>query len=225
MTFLKRSLYIIACLLCCLINAQQISIDNSFTAQELIENNLVQGCVEISNVQSQVNGQVNGFNSYAYFERAGSNFPFENGIMLSTGNATSGGNTLNTEILNEGQPNWGTDPDLESALGISGTLNATSIEFDFISVSNQLQFNYILASEEYFGNFPCQYSDGFAFLIKEAGTPDPYVNIALIPSTAIPVNTNTIHDEIVGFDSECHHPTKCAISYQVNYCRSNRQKL
>ncbi|MCD2260860.1 T9SS type B sorting domain-containing protein [Psychroserpens luteolus] len=201
MTFLKQSLFIIACLMCCTIGAQQISINNSFTEQELIENNLIQGCVETSNIQSQVNGQINGFNSFAYFERAGSNFPFENGIMLSTGNAASGGNTVNTAVLNEGESNWTTDSDLETALGITGTLNATSIEFDFVSVANQIQFNYILASEEYFGNFPCEYSDGFAFLIKEAGTNDPYVNIAVIPGTTTPVNTNTIHDEIVGFCS------------------------
>ncbi|WP_460218464.1 choice-of-anchor L domain-containing protein [Psychroserpens sp. MEBiC05023] len=199
MTLINKSLSLLACLLCCTISAQQISINNSFTEQQLIENNLIQGCVEISNIESQFNGQVNGFNSFAYFERAGSNFPFENGIMLSTGNAISGGNTLNTEVLNEGQPNWLTDPDLETALGITGTLNATSIEFDFISVANQIQFNYILASEEYFGNFPCEYSDGFAFLIKEAGTNNPYTNIAVIPGTSTPVNTNTIHDEIVGF--------------------------
>ena len=66
-------------------------------------------------------------------------------------------------------------------------------------VTNQIQFNYILASEEYFANFPCDYSDGFAFLIRETGSSDPYTNIALVPGTSIPVNTNTIHDEIVGF--------------------------
>ena len=201
MTLLKQSLNVILCLFCCIASAQQISIDNSFNEQELIENNLIQGCVETSNIQSQFNGEVNGFNSFGYFERAGSAFPFENGIMLSTGNAISGGNTLNNAILNEGQPNWTTDPDLESALGITGTLNATSIEFDFISVTNQIQFNYILASEEYFGDFPCNYSDGFAFLIKQTGTTDPYENIAVIPGTSTPVNTNTIHDEIVGFCS------------------------
>jgi gliding motility-associated-like protein len=200
MTFYKKSLSFLACILCCAIaSAQQISINNSFTEQELIENNLVQGCVETSNIESPINGQINGFNSFGYFERANSSFPFENGIMLSTGNAISGGNTVNPSILNEGQPNWGTDLDLETALGITGTLNATSIEFDFISAANQIQFNYILASEEYFGNFPCEYSDGFAFLIKEAGTSDPYTNIAVIPGTTTPVNTNTIHDEIVGF--------------------------
>lgn len=199
MIFIKRSLYIFACLICCIVNAQQISINNTFTEQELIENNLIHGCVEISNIESLVNGQINGFNSFGYFERASSNFPFENGIMLSTGNAISGGNTENTAVLNEGQPNWTTDADLENALGITGTLNATSIEFDFVSVANQIQFNYILASEEYFGNFPCDYSDGFAFLIKESGTANPYMNIAVIPGTTTPVNTTTIHDEIVGF--------------------------
>lgn len=201
MSFYRNTLYTIVCLFFCATQAQQISIDNTLSEQELIENNFVLGCVEASNIQSQYNGQVNGFNSFGYFERAGSNFPFENGIMLSTGNAISGGNSLNTAVLNEGTSNWETDPDLEDALGISGTLNATSIEFDFISAANLVQFNYILASEEYFGNFPCQYSDGFALLIKEANSSDPYENIAVIPGTTIPVNTNTIHDEIVGFCS------------------------
>ncbi|OIQ29627.1 MAG: hypothetical protein BM564_05300 [Bacteroidetes bacterium MedPE-SWsnd-G2] len=179
--------------------AQQITIDNTVSIQQLIENNFIEGCVETENIQSLVNGQTNGFSSYGYFEAAGSDFPFEHGIMLSTGNANSGANGVNNTILNEGTSSWGTDSDLETALGITGTLNATSIEFDFTSITNQIQFNYILASEEYFGDFPCNYSDGFAFLIKQAGTNDPYQNIAVVPGTNIPVNTNTVHDEIVGF--------------------------
>ncbi len=181
------------------ISAQQISIDDSLTPQQLIEDNLVQGCVQVSNITSSVNGSVNGFSSYGYFERANSNFPFENGIVLSSGNVNSAGNVTNENPLNEGDTNWTTDPDLENALGISNTLNATSIEFDFISSSSTIQFNYILASEEYFNNYPCNYSDGFAFLIRESGTNNTFQNIAVIPNTAIPVNTSTIHDEIVGF--------------------------
>ncbi|WP_299229189.1 T9SS type B sorting domain-containing protein [uncultured Psychroserpens sp.] len=180
-------------------NAQQVTINNSFNAQQLVQDNLVEGCVELTNITSSVNGNINGFASYGDFERGNSDFPFENGIVLSTGNVFSGGNVPNGQILNEGETNWGTDPDLEAALGVSNLLNATSIEFDFISITNQIQFNYILASEEYFGNFPCLYSDGFAFLIKRAGTTDPYQNIALVPGTTIPVNTSTVHDEIVGF--------------------------
>lgn len=192
--------------------SQQISIDDSFTAQQLIQDYLVQGCVEASNVNSPVNGSINGFASFAYFERGSSNFPFENGIMLSTGRAVSGGNGINTAVLNEGQSDWLTDPDLEAALGIDNTLNATAIEFDFVSISNQIQFNYIFASEEYFADFPCNYSDAFVFLIKEAGSSNPYTNIAVIPGTSTPVNTNTIHPEIAGF---------CPASYEEYFAGYN----
>jgi len=64
-------------------------VDDTVGLQALIENNLVKGCVNITNISSSVNGASNGFPSYAYFERASSNFPFEKGIMLSTGGATS----------------------------------------------------------------------------------------------------------------------------------------
>ncbi|MDY2588417.1 choice-of-anchor L domain-containing protein [Winogradskyella aquimaris] len=178
--------------------SQQIITDDSLPLEQLIQNNLGQNCVEISNIVSTINGSINGFSSYGFFERGDSNFPFENGIVLTTGNVNSAGNVLNTSSLNEGDDNWLTDADLENALGITNTQNATSIQFNFISVANQIQFNYILASEEYEQNFPCSYSDGFAFLIREAGSTEPFTNIALIPGTEIPVNTNTIHDVIVG---------------------------
>ena len=69
--------------------SQQISVDDSVGLQTLIQDNLVDGCVDISNISSQVNGTASGLSSYAYFERASSNFPFANGIMLSTGGAAS----------------------------------------------------------------------------------------------------------------------------------------
>jgi gliding motility-associated-like protein len=178
--------------------SQKIVVDSSIPLTQLIEDNLIEGCVEISNISSNVNGNSFGFPSYAYFNRGSSNFPFQDGVMLSTGNAESGGNTTTTPTLSEGTTIWGTDPDLETALGITNTLNATSIEFDLISATNQVQFNYLLASEEYFGINPCQFSDGFVFLIKQTGSPAPYQNIALVPGTSTPVNTNTIHDEIFG---------------------------
>ena len=58
----------------------QITVNNSLTAQDLVQvlfNN--SGCATISNFS------VSGNNSYASFNKNGSNFPFENGIVLSTG--------------------------------------------------------------------------------------------------------------------------------------------
>ena len=194
-----RFIYLILCLFILgngKLFSQQIVVDDSVNLQSLIQDNLVDGCVDISNISSSVNGSATGLSSYAYFERGSSNFPFANGIMLSTGAAASGGNSVITPTLSDGPTTWGTDPDLETALGITNTVNATSIEFDFVSISNQFQFNYLLASEEYFGINPCQFSDGFVFLIREASSTGPYQNIALVPGTSTPVNTNTIHDEI-----------------------------
>ena len=199
MTLKPISLTSAFCILSTFCFAQQISINDNITASTLIQDHLISGCVEVSNISSNINGSLNGFNSFATFERGSSNFPFENGIVLSTGNVLSGGNTLNTQNLNEGNTTWGTDNDLENTLGISNTYNATAISFNFISTGNQIAFNYILASEEYFANNPCDYADGFAFLIRPAGSGEPFTNIALIPGTAIPVNTSNIRPEIIGF--------------------------
>ncbi|RYD95034.1 MAG: T9SS type B sorting domain-containing protein, partial [Sphingobacteriales bacterium] len=41
----------------------------------------------------------------------------------------------------------------------------------------------------------CDYTDGFAFLLKEAGTNNPYQNLAVIPNTNIPVMVTTVRGE------------------------------
>ncbi|MDO5969959.1 choice-of-anchor L domain-containing protein [Flavivirga aquimarina] len=191
--------YFLFILICCnnAMFSQQITVDSNVGLQQLIEDNLVDGCVDISNITSSVNGNMHGLPSYGYFERAGSNFPFENGIMLSTGSATSAGNGVITPPLSESSTTWGTDPDLETALGITNTLNATSIEFDIVSISNQVQFNYLFASEDYDGINPCLVSDGFVFLIREASSTGPYQNIALVPGTSDPVNTNNVRPNLL----------------------------
>ncbi|WP_430412440.1 choice-of-anchor L domain-containing protein [Kordia sp.] len=185
---------------CHRISGQQVTTDESIPLQQLVEQ-LAEGCVEISNVSSSINGSVNSLQSYAYFDQAGSAFPFANGLVLTSGSASQAGNSLNTDLLNSGDLSWGTDTDIDTnaAIDLSNTVNATSIEFDFIAVTNQISFNYLLASEEYAGSFPCNYSDSFAFLIRPTGSASPYTNIAVVPGTNIPVSTSVIHDIIVGF--------------------------
>ncbi|MGC1205856.1 MAG: choice-of-anchor L domain-containing protein, partial [Flavobacteriaceae bacterium] len=198
-----KFIYYISILLICCSNfmfSQQISVNNTVPLQQLIEDNFVDGCVNISNISSSVNGNAFGLPSYGYFERASSNFPFENGIVLTTGNAASAGNGVISPTLSEGSSIWGTDPDLEAALGINNTLNATSIEFDIVSTSSQFQFSYLFASEDYDGVNPCLVSDGFVFLIRETVSPAAYQNIALVPGTSDPVNTGNVH---VNLGSQC----------------------
>ena len=96
-------------------------------------------------------------------------FPFSEGIVLSTGDAllASGPNSgLGNASTGSGQ--WPGDDDLSALIG-EETNNASTIEFDFVPISNNLSFRFIMASEEYDqGSFECFYSDVFAFLLTDS---------------------------------------------------------
>ena len=68
---MKKGLLLLLAIYCsiniCL--SQQITTDTSGSLEDLISNNLAQGCVEISNISSIVNGQISNINSFGYFEK------------------------------------------------------------------------------------------------------------------------------------------------------------
>jgi len=177
-------------------NAQTITIDNqTYTDQQLVEEVLVIACTPITNVHASGDTAIK---SWGYFHRdLGSPFPFEEGVYLTTGssnqivdpNYASG---VGAPIMSYGTTAWGSDTDIEAELGATNMINATVLEFDFIPTVTNIAFDYIMLSEEYHGDFPCNYADGFAFLIKPVGAPT-YNNIAVIPATATPVAVTTVH--------------------------------
>lgn len=178
---------------------QNISVQTNFTPQELIEDILMDsGCISNVNVTDAVSGNFSGGDlSYGYFTNNNSSFPFANGVVMSTGRLSNVPGP-NTSLSDDDAPNWGGDNDLEQVLNVQGTVNASIIEFDFTPNANQIQFNYIFASEEYQENDPntCRYSDVFAFLIKPQG--GTYTNIAVVPGTNTPVQVTTVHPAIPG---------------------------
>jgi gliding motility-associated-like protein len=181
--------------------AQNIQVDSqTYTAQQLIEDILIDSdCIDNVVVTNVVGGDFGATDeSYGYFDASGTSFPFERGIVLSTGRLqnTEG---PNTSLRDDDATNWLGDSDLEFVLNESNTINATILEFDFTSTASEISFKYIFASEEYQENNAgtCEYSDLFGFLIKEVGN-NPYENIALVPGTNTPVKVTTVHPEIPG---------------------------
>ena len=175
--------------------AQYIQVNDGYTAQQLV-NALVDGsCAQVSNIS--LNGSPDS-KSYGYFTNAADSFPFTNGIVLSTGYARSATGP-NNSLLSEGSTDWGGDDDLENALLVSGTVNATILEFDFIPFTDNISFDYVFSSEQYLTSVisqnQCNYTDGFAFLIREASATTPYQNLAIVPGTNIPVKVNTVRGE------------------------------
>lgn len=172
--------------------SQYINVDDTLTAEQLVKNVFAKsGCAKVENFT--VNGGPLG-PSYGYFTSNGSGFPFSDGIVLSTSRAISTIGPNSTTTLSEGPTSWPGDADLEQALNVTGTYNATILEFDFIPNTTKISFDYIFASEQYLPNpsaNQCGYTDGFAFLLKKEGA-TTYDNLALVPGTTIPVAVNTI---------------------------------
>lgn len=199
---MKKLLLFTLILITASVKSQNILVDSqTYSPQQLIENVLIgNNCITNVQVTNAVGGNFNGTDrSYGYFDGNNSTFPFQNGIVLSTGklNNVQGPNTT---LSDDNAPNWGGDIDLENSLQESNTTNATILEFDFTSPASQISFRYIFASEEYQegDSSTCQYSDLFGFLIRPTNSNDDYINIALVPNTETPVKVTTVHPEILG---------------------------
>ncbi|ENA1797293.1 T9SS type B sorting domain-containing protein [Flavobacterium psychrophilum] len=176
--------------------SQYIQITDNVTAQDLVQNTLINSsCALVSNFSATGGNFETGKQSYAYFNAGTSGFPFAKGIVLSTSRAASTKGP-NNSLLSENATGWFGDTDLEQALNISNTSNATILEFDFIPFASNISFDYLFASEEYHGTAPCKYSDGFGFLLKVAGSSAPYQNLALVPNTNTPVKVTSVHRDI-----------------------------
>lgn len=196
-----KLLFLLFTLGCCQLTfGQNISVSaTAFSDQQLIEEVLFgTNCVDNIIVNNTISGNFsNGDLSYGYFNANNSDFPFSEGLVLSTGRLSNVPGP-NNSLSDDDAPNWGGDPDLDNALGINNTLNATVFEFSFTPQANNINFRYIFASEEYRENnpFTCDFSDAFAFLIRPTG--GQYENLALVPGTNTPVLVTTVRPEIPG---------------------------
>lgn len=175
--------------------AQYITVDDSYTANQLVENVLINSpCANVSNISVSGWDTSQTGTSYGYFTNGSSAFPFANGVILVTGRAVSAIGP-NTSLLSEGPTSWQGDSDLEQAIGESNTINATVLEFDFLPLASKVSFEYIFSSEQYLTNpnsNQCNFSDGFAFLLREVASPNQYQNLAVVPGTNVPVKITTV---------------------------------
>lgn len=179
--------------------------ETAFDIEKLVKDVLISSgtntCVtpNVTNVKITPNHAVGNANrSWGYFHKGTTNFPFKDGIILSTGFAKNAGNSLIPDTL-EDINGGGTDTDLAQAIGVpsNNLKDAVLLEFDFVPTTSQIKFNYLLASEEYTLTFPCNFADAFAILLKPT-TGGPYVNMAVLPGGAGPVSITNIHPAIPG---------------------------
>lgn len=178
--------------------------ESAYNITQLVKDVLISSgtnsCVtpNVSNVQVSPNlPESNVDRAWGYFHKGTTNFPFKDGIVLVTGKANRTGNAyIDVDSPLSDQVGTGSDPDLVAATNPTASLqDAVILEFDFVPTSSQVKFNYLFASEEYTGSFPCSFSDAFALLLKPVGSTAPYVNMAVLPGGGGPVSVTNIHPD------------------------------
>lgn len=191
-----------------------LAIDQTtYTEEQLISDVLVnQNCAQVSNLNYFTGTNYGAaHNGIGYFSANNADFPFENGIILSTGkagNATGPKTTIQSanyvQTTSPYATLWLGDQDLYDYVSASGTspglvnfYNATSIEFDFMAYGTEMSFDFLFASEDY-GFFQCNYGDAFAFFLTDSD--GNTVNLATLPGTTTPVSVSTTRDSRFNYD-------------------------
>jgi hypothetical protein len=127
--------------------------------------------------------------------------PFNNGVLLSTGNLSDGDSPNNFQRISKDYWGFGSGPNIQStqlatAVGVTGgpsnTHDATTLSFQFTSTFVAFQFQYAFASEEYTETVGTGLGDAFAFILRDL-TMDPsgntFVNLAKIGASNVSVDT------------------------------------
>lgn len=169
----------------------QLTINNSLTPQQLVQNVLMGSGVTATNIT--FTGDKDAIAEFG----GTTNIGLSNGVVMTTGttfgpNGPQGPNNLDDASVDNSQPGDA----LLSSINSNTTLNAAVLEFDFVPTGDTIKFQYVLGSEEY-PEFACgQFNDIFGFFISG---PNPnggnYLNenIALIPGTTLPVSIKNIN--------------------------------
>lgn len=184
---------------------------STYSIDELVTDVLLGSCVEASNISWT--GADAAFGNFS----GGNSLGFAEGVILSTGSAEDAPGPENGVV--SGVNNTPGDP-LLTSLGGFTTADAAIIEFDFVSPTNFVSFEYVFASHEYNG-FTCgTVNDVFGFFVTGPGY-TASENVALVPGTTTPVSINTVNqgysDDIFGDDFECYSIDPNYSAYNVYF--------
>ncbi|MEY3099344.1 MAG: hypothetical protein RIS63_232, partial [Bacteroidota bacterium] len=174
--------------------------------QQLVDNVLLGFGVTAFNVTINGNPALSNTaqTNVGYFTNTNPAFPINNGLILSTGNASAavGPNNSTSFTLNNPATSLVTsDPHLND-IAAGNVTNGVVLEFDFIPSGDTLLFNYMFGSDEYPEFSPSSFNDAFGLFLWGPGITGPYVlagypnggnNIATIPG-GIPVTINNVGD-------------------------------
>ncbi len=185
---MKNKLLILAVLVIASIQGQaQLTVTSGNPVNAIVDS-LVGTGVTVSNITYTGNASARGLFSCA----GGCNLGIAKGIFLSTGNA---GQTPTSPPSDFHSTDLGASGDAQLNMIVSPLLtqDAAVLEFDFTPAADSIGFRFVFGSEEYNEFVNAGFNDVFAFYISGPGIVGSK-NLALIPSTTIPVSIDNVNN-------------------------------
>ena len=163
-------------------------IDTTHTADYLVREILLGNGVLVGNVK--FTGQKHAIGLYA---DPTAQTGIEEGIVLTSGNAfyVLGPN----KTPRSGWASNAAGDEQLDRIARGKTYDAAVLEFDFVTVSENLSFEFVFGSEEYLEYVGSKFNDVFAFFINGPGV--DHQNIATLPGQeATPITVNTVNNQL-----------------------------
>ncbi|MBC8247227.1 MAG: choice-of-anchor L domain-containing protein [Deltaproteobacteria bacterium] len=192
------------------LDSVDVSEDDSVRGPDDLVDELLGEGIDISNVE--FSGKTWSAGS---FSGGGGIIGFESGIVLSSGDianiigstGSNGPNVSDWITRENGLPG---DSDLDEI--ISGTSDATILEFDFVPSTDTVTFEYVFGSDEHNEYANTEFNDVFAFFINGE-------NEALIPGTNIVVSINEVNKD----DLSSFYRNNDISDFELNCCPINTE--
>lgn len=181
MKSLKFYLAVLVVMLFVVTRAYTLTVNSVTGASDLVNTIIDPATVTVSNIS--FTGTLDAVGIFS--DGLSSGLGIDRGIILTTGSAAGAVGPNNEEDYSVDNGLSG-DSDLDTLVDPYVTYDATVLEFDFETITSDLYFNFVFASEEYEEYVGSEFNDVFAFYVDG-------INIALVPGTSDPITVNTIN--------------------------------
>jgi len=200
---MKKQLFTLCFLLITSFSYSQIFVTQGVSPASGVQNVLLGSGVTITNIQ--YSGVANSFGSFTTGSSP-TNIGISSGIIMSTGLVSEAAGSAELQASEDN--GTGSDPQLAN-LATDDVNDAAVLEFDFIPLSDTVQFRYVFGSEEYPEFVNSIFNDIFGFFItgpNPGGGTYTNLNIARLPVSNLPVSINNVNQ---GYSSDDEMPTGC----------------
>ncbi len=178
-------------------NPPLLDVDTTtLTPEQLIEEVLITGLLEVSNVV--YDGPARAIGQFIH----GNIFGFESGLIMGCGAVDDiCDDDISGDLLYWESGSADVKADISGISQASGgspnIFDQVILEFDLVPSAEAIEINFVFASDEYPTFEHTNYNDVFAFFVSGPGISGPYadgaVNAAVIPGTSIPITISTVN--------------------------------